>query len=162
MGDSNIDDSRDIMNQGVCRIQPSIPRANRHTHDTDADNNRPPGALSGIAVVMVLTGIPLLSTVEGSIGAAISGDLLLSLKYLFYFGTGVLMFASGWGLARLKKWALYGTILSLITFIVIVLEEGVFNPYPFSLKRVWAFIGTAMNLMMLIYLLSPDTRDRFE
>lgn len=162
MGNSNIEDSRDIMDRGICRIKPSISRTNSQTHESSADNDRPPGILSGIAVSLVLNGIPLLLSYRSFIGATFSGDFLIFLEYTLPFGTGLLMFASGWGIARLERWSLYSAIFSLGIFIVILYLHSALGSYPFSLNRVWAILSIAIYLMMMLYLLRPDIRSRFQ
>jgi uncharacterized membrane protein (DUF2068 family) len=78
------------------------------------------------------------------------------------FGIGLLMVTSGWGLARLERWALSGAILSLTIFTLIALANTVLSTYWYLRNPVWAVVSIAMNLIMIIYLLRPDTRGKFE
>jgi hypothetical protein len=162
MGKPNLEEGCEQMDLGVCRIPPFLPRANRQTHESRADNNRPPGTLSGIAVVLVATGLPNLFSVTDLMAAVFLGDLQLIFYHMAAFGIGLLMVTSGWGLARLERWALSGAILSLTIFTLIALANTVLSTYWYLRNPVWAVVSIAMNLIMIIYLLRPDTRGKFE
>jgi len=163
MGDSNIEDSRDLMDCGVCRIRPSIPGANRHPHEPGADDGRPPGGISAIAIVLVVIGIENLFF--GLPNPMLFVGLVDFVGIAFGFvrsGTGLLMLVSGWGLARWKKWGFYGAIVSNGILLAYILIGAAFSLLYCSIDPVWTVLGIAMILIIMHYLLRPDIRTRFQ
>jgi hypothetical protein len=147
---------------GVFKIQPSFSRVDRHTDEPGANNEKPPGGLSAIAIVLVVIGVENLFFGLPTPLVVSSVDLVSMISSLVRSGIGLLMLVSGWGLGRWKKWGFYGAIASNGILLAYILIGVAFSLAYCSINPVWTVIGIATILLIMIYLLRPGIRTRFQ
>jgi hypothetical protein len=168
MIEPRLEDIPNQMNLRVCRIQPSLSRADRNSQQTGTSSQKPPSGLTLIAFLLLVSGAMNLAYSALDITAAIAAGNGLRIAFeLGIIGLGIIMIFSGWGLGNWKQWGLLGAIVSNILLAAfstlgVILDLDPTSPFYISSDPIYAIISIATSLIIIFYLVRPEIRHKFD